>query len=403
MAREARIYTVSQLNQYLKNRMDEDPNLGSIYVRGEISNYKCYPSGHHYFSLKDGEGVLRCVMFRSSAQRLRFRPENGLQVVAFGRVTVYPRDGQYQLYVELLTADGVGDLHVAFEQLKRKMSAQGLYDPAHKKPIPRYPDTVAIITSGAGAAIRDMLRILGARWPMARAVVLPVRVQGKEAPAELCWALDLVDQWGGADVILLGRGGGSVEDLWAFNDEALAKAIYRCETPVISAVGHEPDVTISDYVADLRAATPSNGAELAVPDQQEEYVRLRQLQIRQSRAMRQILHLRRSELDRALARRGLRQPQSMVQDRRMELDRLESRMRAALERKAAAQRSRFTGLVSALDSLSPLKVLQRGYGLARDGQGHAVTSVEQVSPGDSVRLRLTDGVLHCTVTEKEGL
>ena len=266
---EQNIIAVSQVNEYIKFLLDRDELLTNLCVRGEVSNYKIYPSGHHYFTLKDAEGALKCVMFRSSAQRLRFRPENGMQVIAYGRVTVFPRDGAYQLYCSALTADGAGDLYVAFEQLKEKLSREGLFDPAHKKPLPRYPHTIAIITSAAGAAIMDMLRILAKRYPLAKIKLLPVRVQGAEAPAEIAGAIRYANHYQVADLIITGRGGGSMEDLWAFNDERVARAIYSSEIPVISAVGHEPDVTISDYVADLRAATPSNAAELAVPDRQE--------------------------------------------------------------------------------------------------------------------------------------
>ena len=242
--------TVSELKQYIKNLMDRDEVLSGVLVRGEISNYKVYPSGHHYFSLKDENGALRCVLFRREAQHLRFRPENGMKVTALGRVTVFPRDGQYQLYCQALTPDGVGDLHAAFEALKAKLSAEGLFDPAHKKPIPAYPDTIALITSGAGAAVRDMIRILGARWPLTKVKVMPVRVQGAEAPPELVGALRYANRYQVADLIIIGRGGGSMEDLWAFNEEIVARAIYDSDIPVISAVGHEPDVTIADFAAD---------------------------------------------------------------------------------------------------------------------------------------------------------
>ena len=266
---EQPIYSVTQINTYIQSMMDSDRLLSGLCIRGEISNYKVYPSGHHYFSLKDATGALRCVMFKSSAVRLRFRPENGMKVLAMGKISVFPRDGAYQLYCTSLTPDGVGDLHVAFEQLKAKLQAQGLFDPAHKKPLPRYPGTIAIITSSAGAAVHDMLRILRKRYPLTKVLLFPVRVQGVEAPAELCGAIRYVNRWDLADLIITGRGGGSLEDLWAFNDEMLARTIFESRIPVISAVGHEPDVTISDYVADLRAATPSNAAELAVPDQEE--------------------------------------------------------------------------------------------------------------------------------------
>ncbi len=246
MTIQAPVYTVSQVNEYVKSLLDGDGVLGGLYVKGELSNYKMYPSGHHYFSMKDSEGAIRCVMFRREAAGLRFRPENGMKVVAFGRVTVFPRDGQYQLYVSALIPDGVGDLHVAFEQLKAKLYAQGLFDPAHKRPLPRYPGRIALVTSPAGAAVRDMLRILKARWPMAEAAVVPVRVQGAEAPAEIAAAIAWVNRWRAADLIITGRGGGSMEDLWAFNEEIVARAIFDSEIPVISAVGHEPDVTIAD-------------------------------------------------------------------------------------------------------------------------------------------------------------
>ena len=268
------IYSVSQVNGYIKGLLDADPLLGQLFVRGEISNYKAYPSGHHYFSLKDPEGTIRCVMFRREAVNLRFRPQNGMKVIALGRVAVFPRDGQYQLYVNVLTPDGVGDLHEAFEQLKARLAAEGLFDEAHKKAIPKFPARIALVTSPAGAAVRDMIRILGARWPMAEVYVVPCRVQGAEAPGEIASAIRWVNEREAADLIITGRGGGSTEDLWCFNDELVARAIYDSEIPVISAVGHEPDVTIADYVADLRAATPSNGAELAVPDQNEQYARL---------------------------------------------------------------------------------------------------------------------------------
>ena len=274
---EQQIYSVTQINTYIQSMMDSDRLLSGLCIRGEISNYKVYPSGHHYFSLKDATGALRCVMFKSSAIRLRFRPENGMKVLALGKISVFPRDGAYQLYCTNLTPDGVGDLHVAFEQLKAKLQAEGLFDPAHKKPLPRYPGTIAIITSSAGAAVHDMLRILRKRYPLTKVLLLPVRVQGVEAPAELCGAIRYVNRWDLADLIITGRGGGSLEDLWAFNDEMLARTIYESRIPVISAVGHEPDVTISDYVADLRAATPSNAAELAVPDREELIRQLRSM------------------------------------------------------------------------------------------------------------------------------
>ena len=254
------VFTVTEVNNLVKLLLDNEPMLQNVCVRGELSNYKMYPSGHHYFTLKDPEGAIRCVMFKGSAMKLRFRPENGMKVVVTGRVTVFPRDGAYQLYCNTMIPEGVGDLAVAFEQLKAKLYAEGLFDPAHKKPLPAYPERIAIVTSSAGAAVHDMIRILRRRYPIAKVILLPVRVQGAEAPPEIAGAIRYADKWRIGDVIITGRGGGSMEDLWAFNDERVARAIYQCETPVISAVGHEPDVTISDFVADARASTPSTAA-----------------------------------------------------------------------------------------------------------------------------------------------
>lgn len=398
---QPQVITVSQLNQYLKSRFDSDPNLGSLAIRGEISNYKRYPSGHHYFSLKDANGVLSCVMFRGAANTLRFVPNNGMQVIAFGRVTVFPRDGRYQLYVDMMTADGVGDLHVAFEQMKEKLECEGLFRPEHKKPIPAYPDRIALITSGAGAAVRDMIRILGARWPMAKVVLLPVRVQGAEAPAELIGALRYANRHQVADVIIIGRGGGSIEDLWAFNDEGLARAIFDSRLPVISAVGHEPDVTISDYVADLRASTPSNGAELAVPDQNEVYAHLSQLRLRLARVMQEKIRLQRKELLRLSSSRVLRDPMAFVRDKRLLLDYQQDRLKTGLERTVARNKQKYAALCAGLDSLSPLKVLARGYGLAQNEQGGVITSVEQVEVGDRIHITMSDGTVDCRVLERK--
>ena len=393
----SQIYTVSQVNQYIKSLLDRDRELTALYVRGEISNYKAYPSGHHYFSLKDGDGAIRCVMFKREAMSLRFRPENGMKVIAFGRVAVFPRDGQYQLYCTALTPEGVGDLHLAFEQLKQKLYAEGLFDPAHKRPVPRFPRRIALITSAAGAAVRDMLRILGARWPMAEVCILPVRVQGAEAPGELCDAIAWANTHQVADLIITGRGGGSMEDLWAFNEEAVARAIYHSAIPVISAVGHEPDVTIADFVADLRAATPSNAAELAVPDQNEVAVWLRQMEGRLAQAMGRKLESARKDLTWAAESRALRDPMTYVDDKRMVLDYQREKLAAGLNRALSRERQRFGALASKLDALSPLKVLGRGYAIPRKEDGGVVRSTGDVAPGEMLRLRVFDGELSCQV------
>ncbi|MBQ3090243.1 MAG: exodeoxyribonuclease VII large subunit [Oscillospiraceae bacterium] len=394
---EQTVFTVGQVNQYLKAKLDSDRLLLSIAIRGEISNYKRYPSGHHYFSLKDAEGALKAVLFRSSAQRLRFQPENGMKVVARGRITVFPRDGQYQLYAESLIPDGVGELYVAFEQTKARLLEEGLFDPAHKKPIPTYPETIAIITSPAGAAVHDMIRILKARWPAAQVRLLPVRVQGVQAPAELVGALRYANAYRLADVIIIGRGGGSMEDLWAFNDEKLARAIYDSQIPVISAVGHEPDVTISDFVADLRAATPSNAAELAVPDWRELDHRLNQLAIRMETAMSGRLNQERKKLSELARSRAMTDPMNPIRDKRVLLDWQQSRLIAAMQSVTHKERSRLAALAAGLDAMSPLKVLARGYSLAYDDKGSLLTSVRTVEAGQKLDLRLADGNLDCTV------
>ena len=396
---EQNIIAVSQVNEYIKFLLDRDELLGNLCVRGEISNYKVYPSGHHYFTLKDAEGALRCVMFRSSAQRLRFRPENVMQVIAYGRVTVFPRDGAYQLYCSALTADGAGDLYVAFEQLKEKLSKEGLFDPAHKRPLPKYPQTIAIITSAAGAAIMDMLRILGKRYPLTKIKLLPVRVQGAEAPAEIAGAIRYANRYRVADLIITGRGGGSMEDLWAFNDERVARAIFDSKIPVISAVGHEPDVTISDYVADLRAATPSNAAELAVPDQQELRKKLSMMQASMEQSVQKTLKLSRQRLTGLAEKRALQSPLNYVEDRRVLLDFLSTRLHAAGQKMLHEKKQRFVRLTAALDAMSPLKVLSRGYSMVTDEAGTLVTSADTVEPGQRIHVSLRSGSLTAQVTQ----
>ena len=400
---EQTIYSVGQINLYLKSLFDQDPLLHKLCMRGEISNYKMYPSGHHYFSLKDADGAMRCVMFRSSATRLRFRPENGMQVIVTGRVSVFPRDGQYQFYADTMTPEGIGDLHVAFEQLKRKLDAEGLFDPDHKKKTPLYPHRIAIVTSPAGAAVRDMLRILGKRYPLSMVRLLPVRVQGAEAPAEIADAIRYANRYALADVLIVGRGGGSIEDLWAFNDERVANAIYDSAIPVVSAVGHEPDVTISDYVADLRAATPSNAAELVVPDQADLRMQLRALQNRLTGAMTKQLHLSRQQLKYYADNRVLQNPGNYLQDRRMVLDdacrRLAGNMQILLDHK----KNESVRLASMLDTMSPLKVLSRGYAIAEDAARNALKTVRAVSPGDLITICLADGRIQAkaeTITEE---
>lgn len=393
--------TVSELNKIIKSLIDCEPLLNNVSIRGELSNYKVYPSGHHYFTLKDAESSLRCVMFKSSASKLRFRPESGMGVTAFGRISVFPRDGAYQLYCSDLIPEGTGDLQIAYEQLKAKLSAEGLFDATHKKPLPQYPKKIAIITSSAGAAVHDMIRILGHRWPMTKIVLLPVRVQGVEAPPEIVGAIKYANRHKVADLIITGRGGGSIEDLWAFNDERVARAIYDSELPVISAVGHEPDVTISDYVADVRASTPSNAAEIAVPDINDIREQLENLNIRQNQALRKQLSRMQTKLDDIKSRRVLQNPMTYVDVKRSELDYVRDRLIAAADRLNAKNRNTYVRLAAALDAMSPLKVLGRGYAIATDKGGNLVRSVNNVKNGDKLRLCVSDGIIKCSVEESE--
>lgn len=398
---EEKILSVSQVNAYIKSMMDNDALLCNVCVRGEISNYKLYPSGHHYFSIKDADGALRCVMFRGNAVRLRFRPENGMKVLVTGRISVFPRDGAYQLYCTSLTPDGVGDLYVAFEQLKAKLAAEGLFDPAHKKPLPKFPHRIAIITSGAGAAVMDMLRILGKRYPLSKVLILPVRVQGVEAPAEIASAIRYANRYQIADIIITGRGGGSIEDLWAFNDERVARAVYASEIPVISAVGHEPDVTICDFVADVRAATPSNGAELAAPDQTQLRNQLQNAQSRLLEAMTKQLKLSRQTLDALAAKRVLQSPENYLQDKRMQLDYLHQQLIAASQRQVVEKKQRFIRLTASLEAMSPLKVLSRGYSVVRAEDGTLVTDASRMRTGDRIRVQMQKGSLTACVEQAE--
>ena len=396
---QAPIYSVTQINRYIKNLLDGDRPLAALYVQGEISNYKAHSSGHHYFSLKDSEGSIHCVMYRREAVGLRFRPQNGMKVIAFGRVSVYLRDGQYQLICSSITPEGVGDLHLAFEQLKEKLYREGLFDPTHKRPLPKYPRRIALITSPEGDAVRDLIRILGARWPLAEVLVLPVRVQGTEAAGESCAAFAWANRHQVADLIITGRGGGSMEDLWAFNEEPVARAIYASDIPVISAVGHEPDVTIADFVADVRASTPSNGAERAVPDQNEILGQLSHLENRLEQAIRRRLERAEKQLGQASRCRMLQDPMTYIEDRQQQLDRYCQRLGLGLSAAAGRERERFARLAASLDALSPLKVLGRGYSIAQRADGGIVRSVKDANPGDKLSLRVTDGEIPCQVLE----
>ena len=388
--------SVTQLTQYIKLLLDKDEILSQVCVRGELSNYKAHSSGHQYFTLKDEGAVISCVMFRSDAMKMRFRPESGMKVILYGRVSLFPKSGQYQIYVTAMQPDGVGALAVAYEQLKRRLHEEGLFDPAHKQPLPNYPHRVALITSPTGAAVRDMTRILGRRWPMAEVLVCPVRVQGEGAAEEIAQMLDYVDKHQLADVIITGRGGGSLEDLWAFNEEIVARAIYRCTIPVISAVGHEPDVTISDYVADVRAATPSNAAEIAVQDEAAIRSALRQLQLRLEQAEGRKLTQLRQRLDALAQKPVMKRPEAYLQQQELQLEMLRQRLEHAGTGMVQKKTLRFQRAAAKLDALSPLKVLSRGYAMVTR-EDAVVRSVNQLQPGDPVAVALSDGTVQCTV------
>lgn len=398
---EQHIFSVTEVNELVKLLLDNEPMLSGICVRGEISNYKMYPSGHHYFSLKDSTGAIRCVMFKGQALRLRFRPENGMKVLVTGRVSVFPRDGAYQLYCDTMTPEGAGDLALAFEQLKEQLYKEGLFDEAHKKPLPQFPERIAVVTSSAGAAVHDMIRILRRRYPLAKVILLPVRVQGAEAPPEIAGAIRYADKWKIGDVIITGRGGGSMEDLWAFNDERVARAIYDSEIPVISAVGHEPDVAISDFVADRRASTPSNAAEIAVPDMAELLRALQGSRERMAQSLLHGLHRQEERLADFEKKRVLTDPTAFLADRRLYLDHVVHRLAAAERDCVAGENRRFAAAAAALDALSPLKVLARGYAVAQNGEGTVLKSAADVAAGEHIRVRLAQGSLQCDVVDKE--
>jgi exodeoxyribonuclease VII large subunit len=395
------VLSITQLNTYIQGKLDGDPMLGAVAVRGEISNYKLYPSGHHYFTLKDESSALKCVMFKGNAMRLRFRPENGMKVLAMGKVSVFPRDGAYQLYCNAMAMDGVGDLYAAFEQLKKKLASQGLFDQAHKKPIPKFPGTIGIITSSAGAAIHDMLRILRKRYPLTKVRLIPVRVQGAEAPGEIASAIRYANYYKLADLLIVGRGGGSIEDLWAFNDELVAHAIYQSDIPVISAVGHEPDVTISDFVADLRAATPSNAAELAVPDRESLSQTLDAMSTAMASALNRQLRSARQHLNVLSRSAALQSPTGYLEQRRQSLSGLKTRLVSAQSQNISLKKHRYVALTSKLDAMSPLKVLTRGYAITQKDDGTMLRSVSQVSAGDSIQIRLQDGALNARIMDKK--
>ena len=414
------IYTVTQLNQQIKGMLESNPSFRNIFVQGEISNYKQHTSGHHYMTLKDADGAISAVLFRADAARLRFRLMNGMKVIARGRVSSFPKTGQVQLYLADLMPDGTGALHLAFEQLKSKLYAEGLFDQAHKQEIPRMPHTIALVTSPTGAAVRDMIRILGRRYPLAEVQLWPVLVQGENAAADIAKTIARVNAHGQADVIIVGRGGGSLEDLWAFNEEIVARAIYNSKIPVISAVGHEPDVTIADFVADLRAPTPSGAAELAVPDRGELSILIDREQERLMTALENRLNGLANRLQAQEDRLARCTPAQYVAERRRRTEELIERMRLAQLRKIDSlktgfsyhekklrdmpgvllerRRGKLQSLSGQLDALSPLRVLARGFSVVTDAQNKIITDSADLQTGDAVTLRFAQGTAKAQIT-----
>ena len=394
------VITVSQLNRYLASRLSADEHLRSFLIRGEVSNFTRAASGHCYFSLKDAESIIPAVMFSGMAKLLKFRPENGMTVIVSAGLTVYEKGGYYQLRVTDMQPDGAGAQAVALEQLKKKLSAMGVFDTSAKRPLPALPKTVGVITSGKGAALQDILNILGRRCPLVSVKVFPVLVQGEDAPAEIARAVRFAGSQD-CDVLILGRGGGSSEDLGAFNTEAVVLAIFDCPVPLISAVGHEPDVTISDFVADRRASTPSNAAEIAVPDRHEMEELLSSVAARLNHAVSRDLQKRRQHLDSLRNRGVLRDASSFVDLRRMDVDRMAAKLASAGQKLVFERRRVLVRQAAALDAMSPLKVLSRGYVAANDGHGAPVCSVRQLKKGDPVTLRFSDGKADCLVEQLE--
>ncbi len=397
----SKVVAVGELTRYLANLISGDRALRNLAVKGEISNFKQYASGHCYFNLKDAQGIIPCVMFRSSASRLRFRPEDGMAVIAAGSVNVYVEGGRYQLYVNDMLPDGVGDLDMAFEQLKARLSQEGLFDQEHKKPLPIYPATIGIVTSPSGAVLRDIYRVSKRRFPGIRLVLKPVQVQGAGAAEQIAQAVDFFNAHYSVDVLIVGRGGGSLEDLWAFNEEVVVRAIYNSDIPVISAVGHETDFTLADFVADERAATPSQAAEMAVRDGQEIAVQLLSLQTRLRNSAVQQLDIRRKGIVHLLSRPVMENPHLMLEQRMERLDNLTARLGQSGNQQLKQQVQHLTHLMDKLELMNPMNTLRRGYGMVRSKDNRVIATIQEVQAGDRIQVELQDGIIHAQAVELE--
>lgn len=398
---EPKIFTVGQINRYIRNLLENDFILSSLLVKGEISNFKAHSSGHLYFTLKDASGALSCVMFRQDAAGLPFEPENGMQVVVYGHVSLYEKTGQYQLYAEFLEPLGIGALQVAFEQLKEKLAAEGLFDGDFKREIPKNPSCIAVITSPTGAAVRDILQIVKRRDPNVKVAIFPTLVQGEQAAVDIVHSLKLVNEWGKADVIILGRGGGSMEDLWCFNDENVARAVFASEIPVISAVGHETDFTITDFVADMRAPTPSAAAELATMPLSERREAFHRLELRLERDVSALLTSCRRRLDLLKSRPVMERPLERIYRTMMDVEETHQRLDKEMTNRLMQRAERWQYLTNRLEAVSPLAVMSRGYVMAVTSSGKLLTSVKQAEVGDRVTLHLQDGKMETNIQEKE--
>jgi len=400
MQTERQTLSVTQLNEYLKMLLDGDRVLSSVFVRGEISNFKLYSSGHAYFTLKDDAGQLKSVMFRSYFSRMAFLPEDGMRVIAHGRVSVYESSGQYRLYVDDLQPDGAGSLAMRFEQLKRKLAAEGLFDESRKRPLPPMPRRIGVITSPSGAAVHDIINVLGRRFPAAEMILYPSEVQGTQAPAQLISGVEFFSMTGLVDVIILGRGGGSAEDLWAFNDEYLARAVASCSIPVISAVGHESDFTICDFVADRRAPTPSAAAEIAVPDMGEILRGLASVRAGLQTSMQKLIVQERRMLNQITQSRVFSRPEQMLDGFRQRLDEGEAELTRAVGQTLLQKRQSTAALAGKLQALNPLSILSRGYATV-SREGISITSIKQINDNDTLDIRMADGSVRATVSQRK--
>ena len=393
------VLTVSQLNKYVKSLLESDGKLKYIYLKGEISNLTIHYTGHIYFSLKDeNQCTIKAVMFANKASFLKFTPQSGMKVILRGSITLYEKTGSYQINADEMYPDGAGALNLAYEQLKNKLQNEGLFDTSHKKPLPKFPQKIGVITSPTGAAVQDIMLILKRRYPIAQIIMCPVLVQGENAAVDLTNAVKKFNALKCADVIIIGRGGGSIEDLWAFNDETLARAVYECEIPIVSAVGHETDFTICDFVADVRASTPSAAAELVSSVTNENMLsQTENLMNKMQSAVKRRLQFEYQRYGKNANAKALKNPDDIIKNRQIKLDVLNEKIKGIYLKRLSAEKEKFAELAAKLDALSPLKILSRGYSVTKK-DGHIINSISQVNSNDKIEVILSDGNIKCTVT-----